>query len=480
MGLITWVKGVIDKMFGTNEIEGIVGQEIALSTTMQMAMERWLNEYIDNPPWVSDTVPTLGIAGGIAEELTRLSLLEYEFLGAGNSERGKFIAEQLQKALDDVSDDLEQALAVGGMFPKPYADNKGGIGIEWVPQNHVFPISDEAGDITGAVFATQKTEGDLLYTRLEVHEQNGTDYSIRNYAYVSRSKESPFSKSIPLTEVDSWSEIEPAQDWEGVEYPMFSVFRTPGRNKTDLSSPLGESVFARAEMLMMDADKQYGRFLWEFEATEAAVHVDAQGFRTTVNADGTYSNNMPEGRERLYRLVQNAGKMADGGFFKEYAPEIRDQSLINGLNQILMQIENKCHLVRGTLSNDKISESYTNELELKLTRNRGENTVSRIQKAFGQTIVDLCMAMNTLCDFYGLAPGTGITPEEVSQKFGDSIVQDDTTRLEQMRQDVNDGIIPKWMYIMEKYGKTEEEAKALAEQGTDTATPPETGLFGTE
>ena len=105
--------------------------------------------------------------------------------------------------------------------------------------------------------------------------------------------------------------------------------------------------------------------------------------------------------------MQNVGKMGDGGFFEGYAPEIRDASQINGLNQILMQIENRCGLVRGTLSNDKLSDSYTNELELKLARNRGENTVNRVQKAFGETIVDLCMAINTLCDLYELAPGDG-------------------------------------------------------------------------
>lgn len=480
MSLITWMKGVIRKMFGIEEIEGIVGEEVSLSSEMQEAMERWEAEYVDSPHWLSETVPTLGIAGGIAEELARLSLLEYEFVGAGNSERGRLITKWMKAALENVSDELEHALAVGGMFPKPYVTSKNTIGIEWIPQNRVFPISDEAGDLKGAVFVSQKQEGDIIYTRIEIHEQDGTDYTVRNYAYLSKSKEAPFSKSIELSKVSGWENIDPIQAWENVEYPMFAGFRVPGKNKTDLTSPLGESVFARAEGLMMDADTQYGRFLWEFEASEAAVHIDAMAYKSKVNADGTVTSNLPQGKERLYRLVQSVGKADDGGFFKEWAPTIRDASQINGLNQILMQIENRCHLVRGTLSNDKLSESYTNELELKLTRNRGENTSNRIQKAFGQTIVDLCMAMNTMCDVYGIAPGVGIVPEDVTQKFGDSIVQDDTTRLEQMRQDVNDGIIPKWMYIMEKYGKTEDEAKALADQGTDTSTPTETRLFGGE
>lgn len=480
MGVISWIKGVIKRMIGISDVESIIGQEVSLSTDMQYAMARWLNDYIDNPSWASDTVPVLGIPSGIAAEVTRLAMLEFEFLGAGNGARGKFITECMKKALDDVSDDLELALAVGGMFPKPYITSDNKVGVEWIPQYKVFPLSDEAGNVTGAVFAVQKMDGDLVYTRLEIHELTDTRYSIRNYAYVSKSTESPFTKSVELSKIPGWENIAPAQSWADVGAPMFSVFRVPGKNKIDLDSPLGESIFSRAEGLIQDADTQYGRFLWEFEATEAAVHADAQAFKSVVNADGTTTTGIPKGRERLYRLVQNVGKMGDGGFFEGYAPEIRDASQINGLNQILMQIENRCGLVRGTLSNDKLSDSYTNELELKLARNRGENTVNRVQKAFGETIIDLCMAINTLCDLYELAPGVGIKPEDVQLKFGDSIVQDDTTRLEQMRQDVNDGIIPKWMYIKEKYSMTEEEAKAIAGQTVSTSIPVEDSLFGTD
>ena len=127
MGVISWIKGVIKRMIGISDVESIIGQEVSLSTDMQYAMARWLNDYIDNPSWASDTVPVLGIPSGIAAEVTRLAMLEFEFLGAGNSARGKFITECMKKALDDVSDDLELALAVGGMFPKPYitSDNKG-------------------------------------------------------------------------------------------------------------------------------------------------------------------------------------------------------------------------------------------------------------------------------------------------------------------------------------------------------------------
>lgn len=480
MGFISWIRGIWKKMIGISDVESIVGQEVSLSTDMQYAMNRWLNEYVDNPAWASDTVPVLGIPSGIASEVTRLAMLEFEFLGAGNNERGKFITNCMKKALDDVSDDLELALAVGGMFPKPYITEDNMVGVEWVPQYKVFPLSDEAGNVTGAVFAVQKTGGNIIYTRLEIHELTRGVYSIRNYAYTSKTSDNPFANSVELSKVPGWENIAPEQTWAAVEHPAFSVFRVPGKNKIDLDSPLGESIFSRAEGLIQDADIQYGRFLWEFEATEAAIHADAQAFKSTVNADGTITSAMPAGRERLYRLVQNVGKMGDGGFFENYSPTIRDTAQINGLNQILMLIENRCGLVRGTLSNDKLSDSYTNELELKLARNRGENTVNRVQKAFAETITDLCMAINTLCDLYGLAGNTGIVPEDVQIKFGDSIVQDDTSRLEQMRQDVNDGIIPKWMYVKEKYGFTEEEAKAIAAQGVSTSTPVEDSLFGAD
>jgi ferritin-like protein len=45
--------------------------------------------------------------------------------------------------------------------------------------------------------------------------------------------------------------------------------------------------------------------------------------------------------------------------------------------------------------------------------------------------------------------------------FDDSIIVDDNKRLEELKNDVLDGFIPKYVYIAEKYHITDDEAKQM-------------------
>ena len=62
---------------------------------------------------------------------------------------------------------------------------------------------------------------------------------------------------------------------------------------------------------------------------------------------------MPKGRERLFRMMD----MDDNNEkYKVYSPAIRDESLFNGMNNILRRIEFNCGLAYGTLSNPEAVE----------------------------------------------------------------------------------------------------------------------------
>lgn len=80
-----------------------------------------------------------------------------------------------------------------------------------------------------------------------------------------------------------------------IEKPLFVYVKVPRANNIDPASPLGASVYSRAIEIIEQADRQYSRILWEYEATEAAVHASADLFDTDKKGKPV----MPQGREQL-------------------------------------------------------------------------------------------------------------------------------------------------------------------------------------
>ena len=173
MGVLNSLIGFMSGLINIGKIEEIAQQETSVTAIMETAMERWLMEYIERPYWLDDhTEHSIGIAGMIAQEVSRLTLLEFEFKSIGTSDRAKWLCEQIEHSLDNLDDNLEFALAMGGMFAKPYVKPNGDLGIDWIMQNNVYPLTDGCGEVIGAVFLSFKNIGDYIYTRLEVHKQD--------------------------------------------------------------------------------------------------------------------------------------------------------------------------------------------------------------------------------------------------------------------------------------------------------------------
>ncbi len=91
-----------------------------------------------------------------------------------------------------------------------------------------------------------------------------------------------------------------------------------------------------------EIDKQFSRTLWEYEAKEPAIDVDATAFKK--DEDG--NDILPKGKERLYRRLD----FGDEKQWNIFSPEIRDTSLFNGLNELLRYTESQCGLSFGILS----------------------------------------------------------------------------------------------------------------------------------
>ena len=109
---------------------------------------------------------------------------------------------------------MELFCAKGGICLKPFISTGGTIDIDFTQADRFFPTAYNSNkEITGAVFVDSKRQGDYVYTRLESHNLNGTDYTIVNKAFRSErlkgqapdddfiSVQYPYQTPVPLSEV---------------------------------------------------------------------------------------------------------------------------------------------------------------------------------------------------------------------------------------------------------------------------------------
>ncbi len=408
------------------------------------ALLRSFAVYRDKAPWLTPSQRGLSLASGIASELARLTVAEFSLTFENDGDR--LLARSLDSFLSRLPVSVEYACATGGVMFKPCFDGRLLHAETVLPFDFIPLKTDGAGVMTECAFLSRIRKDGRFYTRVEEHRQIPDGYRITNRAYVS-DRSFGRGRSCALTEIGAWAPLAPAVEIRGLIKPLFAYFGMPFGNLSSSDSPLGVPVFRRAEDLIRQADLQFGRLLWEFEGGELAVDASEDAFRPGRDGRPT----LPIGKERLYRTNALDACSSSSELLKIFAPALRDQSFINGLNRIIMFIEDACGLARGTFSDPAgIARTAT---EIRSLRQRTFTTVTAVQASLRNALLALCEAMNDVALLYGLTD----RPAEPILSFGDSVLTDAETERNADREDVRCGILTPDEYQKRWYGSTKGE-----------------------
>nr|DAH03031.1 MAG TPA: portal protein [Caudoviricetes sp.] len=428
-------------MLSKSTVEEALKVKTAVSFEMEAAMNLWLKIFTNNAPWLNEEVRSLQLGASIAEEFARLITLEMKSEVTGST-RADYINQHYQKVLEDLKSELALFNAVGGGFFKPYVKaNK--FYIDYIPQTDCKPLKfDSAGNITSMVFSSQITKGDKIYTRLETHTLQGTDYIIENKVYVTESYNSTMLGRISsLSEVAEWSELSERTIIQNIERPLFAYYKVPLSNNIDTKSCLGVSVYNKAIDSIRKADVQASRLDYEYESAERSIYADIDALRNQ------------EGKERRSKIVKTLNTGEDG-FYKEFSPTLRDEGFIRGLNKIKQEIEFQCNLAYGTISDPNTVDKTATEINA--SKQRSYASVSQMQNSLEKALKHLVYILDVYCDLYELAPAGEY---EVSAEWDDSIIVDTESEQRIRLQETNLGLGSKLDYLMWRYGLTEEQAQ---------------------
>ena len=396
-----------------------------------------------------------------------------EDVPVGDTSRAEYLNEQYKKLKDNLRKQVEYAVAKGGLVIKPYVvqnkNNSTGnvtteIEFDYIQADCFYPLAfDASGNITEAAFIQSKIDKEYTYRRLEYHKWRNNTVEVINKAFRTANNQGNSStvessidlgKEVPLTEVPEWSGLQEKTVINDVEKPLFAYFKMPEGNTIDFNSPLGVSGFSRAISLIKDADMQYSRLLWEYEAGEMAIDIDRDAMNFQDNGQGGQTL-PPHLQQRLFRKVD----LGESDTYQPYSPALRDVSYTTGLNTILMRIEDVCAISRGTLS-DATAEAKT-ATELRILKQRSYSANADIQAALEKALKDVIYIMNVYASLYE------ITPEgeyETSFEWDDSILVDVDSELGKQITLLQNGIVSKQEVRMWYKGETEKQAAAALAQ----------------
>lgn len=505
-------------MIGGKTIEKTLHVAPVMSSEMEKHIQLWADMYKNEAPWLHEPstqdptrVVSLGLPSLIASEKARMAVIEWkseittpveqeevenpnyvepepdefgnilpsvepktiiEEKPTTSEDRAKYLNEQYEKLKKVIRKQLEYGIAKGGLVIKPYPvinkatgpdeQTTATIEFDFIQADSFYPLAfDVSGKITEAAFIQTKKDKDFTFRRLEYHKWEGSNVRIINKAFKSTNNQVgenlvdlDLGEEVSLTTIPEWKDLQPQTLIKNVTKPLFAYFKMPEANTIDTNSPLGVSGYSRAIQLIKDADMQYSRLLWEYEAGEMAVNVDRDAFKWLEDPKSTEGNGhsiLPKGQQRLYRQVD---VNLEQELFQPYAPSLRDADYINGLNTILMRIEDAVSLSRGTLS-DTTAEART-ATELKILKQRSFSANAEIQRALEDCLKDVVYIMNVYCTLYELTPEGEY---DVNFEWDDSILVDVEAELTKRLTLMQNGLASKLEVRQWYFGETERQAR---------------------
>lgn len=439
-------------MLGRQEITKPFGVAPDVNSAMQTALIEWDKLFTDSKT---------SIASVIASEAARLATIDMQITIEGG-QRAELIQGILDSNRDRLRNKLEIGCAYGGMILKPSIN-----GIDFIPATRYIPTSfDSNGNIDGVIFIDKFTKNNKYYTRLEYHRfeivNNERVYIITNKAFKSDNK-ATLGYEIALDKIDRWSSLVQEVPVTGIDKPLFGYFRMPIANNVDIDSPLGVSIYSKAVESIKDFDMWYSKWKREGKLSDKYLFVDEQSMMkagATGANKAVVNNPMPELIKGL-RFGNNANKCIE-----EFTPEIRVEDFRKALQTQLDIISVQCGFSSGYFSFDSRTGSVT-ATQIQSEDQRTNSTCTDIQQNYKLAIEGLIYAMETMQSLYEMTPD-----EEISVSFylKDLYinVEEDRNRAFQLAEKK---YIPKWKYLVDYEGYSEEEAKALVAEAENNDKP---------
>lgn len=385
----------------------------------------------------------------ITSEIARLALLEFDVNISGNSARKDIVSKVMNKELSgDLRRQLEYGCAYGSMIIKPCIEG-GSISIDHVKPNAFIPLEfDSSNRLTSVICLERKSINGAIYTKAEKCTYKDNTYTVQTKAYYSTDYYD-LGVEVKLSEVEAWGSLKPFVTIKNVDRPLFGFFRYPAANNIDIDSPLGVSVCSKSCNTLRDLDASYNKFNTEIDTSDKVLFA-ADYLLSGIN------NKKIERKNPLPNLIKGLNFTTNGTEIKEWVPEIRDQAYKSVMQMYIDTVTIQCGFDSGYFTFDSSDGVIRTATEVRADQQRTLSTITDVQIELKKAIEDLLYGIIALIDLYELAPEA--EDFNYSIKYKDFNLDPEQER-ERMLKLIEKGIYPKWKYLVEFEGYTEEKAR---------------------
>lgn len=431
-----------------NNIANDFGITLFNNYDMNEALKQWDELY--------RTPKGMQFASVIASEVARLATLEFEVDVDNVTARGDIIKRVLKRELsNNLRKQVEYGCAYGSLLIKPNFDGKS-ISIDHIKPNCFIPVEfDSNNRLTSVICLDRRTIGDYIYTKAELCTYKNNRYTVSTRAYVSKDI-NDFGIEIPLTDVEEWKGIKKDVLIQNVDRPLFGLFRYPAANNIDIDSPLGVSIFSRSCDALQKLDVAFDKFNNDIDTSDKVLFVaDYLLMHNEAGKKMQRTNPLP-------KVVKSLNFVTNGTEVKEWVPEIRDVQYKSAIQMYIDIISIQCGFDAGYFTFDNSSRTIKTATEVTADQQRTLSTVADVQIEIHNVIEDVIYAINALISLYKM------TTDDVNDVAYTIKYKDFNLDPEQERNNtlllIEKGILPKWKYLVDYEGYTEEKAKELIEQ----------------
>lgn len=489
-------------MLFKTDAEKAFGIETYLPPEMDAAIKLWeqMEKKDGKPPWVNKKVDTIRFSNTIAEELAKLITQNIDIKVQGK--RGGVMAEQMQKVIDkyflqNAKDIIYSMIAFGGVMAK-----WDGKGVEFLRPN-MFLVTeyDSNGDIRAVIFFSYYQREKKFYTKAEWHRfeevtEKGADgepvtvrtYHISTKAFVSDNQDE-IGRPVPLS-ATKWADIKPEAWIDGLEKPLFCYIKCPVSNNIDHDSPLGVPCFANCLVELEGLDIAMSALKTETKNSAPMMIVD----QSVIQYANMNNIELPEFISNVGNL--DMGNGTSGSPVEMWQPTLQVTSRKEGINFYISVAAFKCGFDPGFFVFDGQRIQMETATQVESTERRTVNTVLSYRSVLDRpnsngdgrvgAIHDIAYIINAALIVDGKSDDGTVIPfvengnYELFCDFADLLANQEEDRARALQLTMQ-GFYPKWYYLVQNEGFTEEEARAIvSEAQKENAEMKESGLFGEE
>lgn len=344
---------------------------------------------------------SISLTATIANKVSTLTLMDSSISIKGDSLRAEYLRDIWQDVLIDALDKAaEVALGTGDGILKPYTDGER-IGIDIIKGSDFYVCSSIGNFIKSCIFRceTIKKQDGNVFERFEVHRLRDIDIDGVIYpATIIHQLVFRNGKEVELSSVPEWSGLEETTVIAGVDHLLFGRIKSPTVNREYVNSVTGVPITDGLDDVMKNAVDAYNRFNDEFARKETMIFADKTLF--TRNKE-TGKTEIPSGKRRLFMLFPRQPNATET-LIDTYSPDIRHESLVEGIEQNFKMLELLAGLSNGILTAPTTNFATATEIRASLSQTFAYMTKYRrsIEKAIYQVIDSI----DILCNANELTP----------------------------------------------------------------------------